>query len=68
VPVTNALDRIQGRSKVTSRPVYGSELRNCGLTSFDLGGFGFWYMRICLCIAVIDNAMLFVWVMDGTSG
>ena len=31
--VTNALDRLQGRSKVTSRPVYGSELRNDGLTS-----------------------------------
>jgi hypothetical protein len=46
---------------VTSRPVYGSELRYDGLTSFDLGGFGYWYMRICLCIVVIDNAMLFVW-------
>jgi hypothetical protein len=46
---------------VTSRPAYGSELRNCGLTSFDLGGFGYWYMRICLCIVVIDNAMLLMW-------
>jgi len=39
-PVTNALGRLQGRSKVTSRAVYGSELKNDGLTSFDLGGVG----------------------------
>jgi hypothetical protein len=32
-PVTNALDRLQGRSKVTSRPVYGFELKTDGLTS-----------------------------------
>jgi hypothetical protein len=66
--VTNALDRIQGRSKVTSRPVYGSELKNDELTSLIWVDLGYWYMRICLCIVVIDNAMLSVWGMDGTSG
>lgn len=59
--MTNALDRLQGRSKVTSRPVYGSELRNCGLTSLIWVDLGIWYMRICLCIVVIDNSMLFLW-------
>lgn len=38
----------------------GSELRNDGLTSLIWVVFGYWYMRICLCIVVIDYAMLFV--------
>ena len=68
MPVTNALGRIQGRSKVTSRPVYGSELRNDGLTSLIWVVLGYWYMRIYLCVAVIDNSMLFGDGVDGTRG